>query len=183
MLTQAPKGTQDMLPKDAYRWQDIARTMREACALAGYQEIRTPVFEHTELFQRGVEEATAQAPMWEMALCGNTTNLLANLGRALISTNAFFPAEQREDIDEITEYLSAHEDLYSGDIFDFAFREAIRQGATEYIEENAENFDLNDGCGYSTYLQETDDEDVQDLLMELGAFRSWEEYCDCKSVG
>lgn len=85
-----------------------------------------------------------------------------------------------EDIDEITEYLSAHEDLYSGDIFDFAFREAIRQGATEYIEENAENFDLNDGCGYSTYLQETDDEDVQDLLMELGAFRSWEEYCDCK---
>ena len=49
-----------------------------------------------------------------------------------------------EDIDEITEYLSAHEDLYSGDIFDFAFREAIRQGATEYIVENAENFDLND---------------------------------------
>ena len=58
MLTQAPKGTQDMLPKDAYRWQDIARTMREACALAGYQEIRTPVFEHTELFQRGVGDTT-----------------------------------------------------------------------------------------------------------------------------
>lgn len=58
MLTQAPKGTQDMLPKDARNWQEIARTMRQACALAGYQEIRTPMFEHTELFQRGVGDTT-----------------------------------------------------------------------------------------------------------------------------
>lgn len=61
-----------------------------------------------KLFQRGVEEATAQAPMWEMALCGNTTNLLANLGRALMSTNAYFPAEQREDIDEIITFIENH---------------------------------------------------------------------------
>ena len=47
-----------MLPKDAYRWQEIARTMRQICALAGYQEIRTPIFEHTELFQRGVGDTT-----------------------------------------------------------------------------------------------------------------------------
>lgn len=46
--------------------------------------------------------------MWEMALCGNTTNLLANLGRALMSTNAFFPAEQREDIDEIITFIENH---------------------------------------------------------------------------
>jgi len=58
-----------------------------------------------KLFRRGVEEAEAQTPMWEMALCGNTTNLLANLGRALMSTNAYFPAEQREDIDEIISYI------------------------------------------------------------------------------
>ena len=58
-----------------------------------------------KLFRRGVEEATLQAPMWEMALCGNTTNLLANLGRALMSTNAYFPAEQREDIDEIITFI------------------------------------------------------------------------------
>ena len=58
MLTQAPKGTQDMLPKDARNWQEIARTMRQICALAGYQEIRTPMFEHTELFQRGVGDTT-----------------------------------------------------------------------------------------------------------------------------
>ena len=58
MLTQAPKGTQDMLPKDAHRWQTIEASVRRICALAGYREIRTPVFEHTELFQRGVGDTT-----------------------------------------------------------------------------------------------------------------------------
>ena len=58
MLTQAPKGTQDMLPQDSHRWQRIAETMRLACARAGYREIRTPIFEHTELFQRGVGDTT-----------------------------------------------------------------------------------------------------------------------------
>ena len=58
MLTQAPKGTQDMLPKDAYRWQRIEQAVRNVCALAGYREIRTPMFEHTELFARGVGDGT-----------------------------------------------------------------------------------------------------------------------------
>jgi len=58
-----------------------------------------------KLFQRGVEEADAQTTLWEMALCGNTINLLANLGRALISSKAVFPAEKKEDIDEIISYI------------------------------------------------------------------------------
>ena len=58
MLTQAPKGTLDMLPRDAHRWQSIYDNMRAVCEKAGYREIRTPVFEHTELFQRGVGDAT-----------------------------------------------------------------------------------------------------------------------------
>ena len=58
MLTQAPKGTQDMLPQDAHRWQSIYDNMRSVCDEAGYREIRTPIFEHTELFQRGVGDAT-----------------------------------------------------------------------------------------------------------------------------
>ena len=58
MLTQAPKGTQDMLPKDAHRWQTIEASVRRLCALAGYREIRTPIFEHTELFQRSVGDTT-----------------------------------------------------------------------------------------------------------------------------
>ena len=58
MLTQAPRGTRDVLPADSYRWQFIEEKMRAAAALAGYREVRTPVFEHTELFLRGVGDTT-----------------------------------------------------------------------------------------------------------------------------
>ena len=52
MLTQAPRGTKDVLPAESYRWQYLEAKMRAAAALAGYREVRTPVFEHTELFLR-----------------------------------------------------------------------------------------------------------------------------------
>jgi len=58
MLTQAPKGTRDILPGESFRWQAIELRIREIFALRGYLEIRTPVFEHTELFQRGVGDTT-----------------------------------------------------------------------------------------------------------------------------
>ncbi|MDL2206591.1 histidine--tRNA ligase [Eubacteriales bacterium OttesenSCG-928-N13] len=58
MLTQAPKGTKDILPQDSANWQFIEQCMRDLCALGGYREIRTPVFEHTELFLRGVGDTT-----------------------------------------------------------------------------------------------------------------------------
>ena len=58
MLTQAPRGTKDVLPTDSYRWQYLEEKMRRAAALAGFREVRTPVFEHTELFLRGVGDTT-----------------------------------------------------------------------------------------------------------------------------
>lgn len=58
MLTQAPKGTRDVLPTGSYRWQYVEDKMRGAAAGAGYREVRTPVFEHTELFLRGVGDTT-----------------------------------------------------------------------------------------------------------------------------
>ncbi len=58
MLTQAPRGTKDVLPAESYRWQYLEGRMRRAAALAGYREVRTPVFEHTELFARGVGDTT-----------------------------------------------------------------------------------------------------------------------------
>ena len=58
MLTQAPKGTRDVLPADSHRWQYIEAKMRNAAAMAGFREVRTPVFEHTELFLRGVGDTT-----------------------------------------------------------------------------------------------------------------------------
>lgn len=58
LLIQGPKGTQDLLPEQTTRWQAVEQVMREEAALFGYGEIRTPVFEHTELFQRSVGETT-----------------------------------------------------------------------------------------------------------------------------
>ena len=58
LTTQAPRGTRDVLPQDSYRWQYIEAQMRQAAAEAGYREVRTPVFEHTELFLRGVGDTT-----------------------------------------------------------------------------------------------------------------------------
>jgi histidyl-tRNA synthetase len=58
MLTQAPKGTRDILPGEVYKWQYVERIYAELCKCFGYKEIRIPVFEHTELFQRGVGDTT-----------------------------------------------------------------------------------------------------------------------------
>jgi histidyl-tRNA synthetase len=58
LITQAPKGTQDVLPQESARWQDVEAKMRKICALAGFREVRTPVFEHTELFLRSVGDTT-----------------------------------------------------------------------------------------------------------------------------
>ena len=58
MLTKAPKGTKDVLPGQSRKWQYIENTFREICRNYGIEEIRTPVFEHTELFQRGVGDTT-----------------------------------------------------------------------------------------------------------------------------
>jgi len=58
MLTQAPKGTRDILPDEIYKWQYLEREFAKICSKFGYSEIRIPVFEHTELFQRGVGDST-----------------------------------------------------------------------------------------------------------------------------
>jgi len=58
MLTKAPKGTKDVVPAESYKWHYLENTIRELTRLFGYREIRTPVFEHTELFERGVGDTT-----------------------------------------------------------------------------------------------------------------------------
>lgn len=58
MAMQAPKGTRDILPDEIHRWTHVAEAFRSLCGRFGYREIRIPVFEHTELFQRGVGETT-----------------------------------------------------------------------------------------------------------------------------
>lgn len=58
LITKAIKGTKDVLPKDVHKNQYIEATALDVASKFGYKEIRTPVFEHTELFQRGVGDTT-----------------------------------------------------------------------------------------------------------------------------
>jgi len=58
MLTKAPRGTHDILPAEAGEWNYIEGKIRDLCRRYGYEEIRTPMFEHTELFHRSIGEGT-----------------------------------------------------------------------------------------------------------------------------
>ncbi|MCA1036353.1 MULTISPECIES: histidine--tRNA ligase [Bacillus] len=58
MAMNIPRGTQDILPGESEKWAYIEGKARELCSRFQYQEIRTPIFEHTELFLRGVGDTT-----------------------------------------------------------------------------------------------------------------------------
>lgn len=55
---QALKGTHDILPDEVYKWDYMEGVIRDVCARYGYKEIRTPIIEATELFQRGIGDTT-----------------------------------------------------------------------------------------------------------------------------
>ena len=58
MLTSGPRGTHDITPPEALNWRRIETAARSICDCCNYGEIRTPIFEHTELFLRGIGETT-----------------------------------------------------------------------------------------------------------------------------
>ena len=58
MAIKAPKGTKDALLTESYKWQYIEQKWAEICSEYGFREIRTPVFEATELFNRGIGDTT-----------------------------------------------------------------------------------------------------------------------------
>lgn len=58
MRIESPRGTDDFLPGETRKWQYIEDILRNICELYHYEQIRTPIFEHTEVFQRGVGETT-----------------------------------------------------------------------------------------------------------------------------
>lgn len=58
MLTTRPRGTNDIFSGEVEKWQCLEKHMHRICREYGYTEIRTPVFEHTELFMRGVGDTT-----------------------------------------------------------------------------------------------------------------------------
>lgn len=75
LITKRVYGAEDVLPKDSYKWQLIEDIMRSEAAAYGFKEIRTPVFEHTELFQRGVGDTTdvVQKEMYTFNTKGGTS--------------------------------------------------------------------------------------------------------------
>ena len=84
LITKKPKGTEDVLPKDAYRWQFVENIFREEARAFGYKEIRTPVFEHTGLFERGVGSTTdvVQKEMYTFETKGHDSLTLRPEGTA-----------------------------------------------------------------------------------------------------
>ena len=58
ILTKRPRGTEDKLPKEIYKWHTVEKIAADTAEAYGCKEIRTPTFEHTELFQRGVGSTT-----------------------------------------------------------------------------------------------------------------------------
>ena len=58
LITKSIKGTQDTLPSESHKVRFVEQTALEVAGNCGFREIRIPVFEHTELFQRGVGDTT-----------------------------------------------------------------------------------------------------------------------------
>lgn len=83
-MINIPKGTKDVLPQDSYKWQFVERVAREVASVFNVKEIRTPTFESTELFARGVGDTTdiVNKEMYTFADKGNRSITLKPEGTA-----------------------------------------------------------------------------------------------------
>lgn len=99
-MINKPRGTEDILPSDSPIWRKIEQAAHEVCRLHGFKEIRTPVFEDTSLFQRGVGDTTdvVQKEMYTFEDKGGRSITLrpegtASLARSFIE-NSFYANPQ-----------------------------------------------------------------------------------------
>lgn len=86
MKFKVPRGTQDLLPTETWKWQRVEEIIREVCDVYRYKEIRTPIFEQTELFQRTVGDTTdiVQKEMYTFTDRGNRSLTLRPEGTASV---------------------------------------------------------------------------------------------------
>lgn len=101
MAIQIPRGTQDILPGEIEKWQYVEQKARDICENYCYEEIRTPIFEATELFVRGVGETTdiVQKEMYTFQDRGERSLTLRPEGtaptvRAFVSNKLYGQPEQ-----------------------------------------------------------------------------------------
>lgn len=83
-MIKVPRGTQDILPEQSFKWQTVEAIIRDTCNVYQYKEIRTPIFEHTELFTRSVGDTTdiVQKEMYTFEDRGNRSLTLRPEGTA-----------------------------------------------------------------------------------------------------
>ncbi len=83
-MIKVPRGTQDILPEQSFKWQAVEAIIRDTCNVYQYKEIRTPIFEHTELFTRSVGDTTdiVQKEMYTFEDRGNRSLTLRPEGTA-----------------------------------------------------------------------------------------------------
>ncbi|MGP4107169.1 histidine--tRNA ligase [Virgibacillus sp. L01] len=96
MSMKAPRGTVDTLPLEAKKWQFVEDQLKDVCGRFHFDEIRTPLFEHTELFQRGVGDSTdiVQKEMYTFEDRGGRSLTLrpegtASVARAFVENKLF----------------------------------------------------------------------------------------------
>lgn len=84
MIFKVPRGTQDILPSETWKWQQVESIIKDVSDAFRYKEIRTPIFEQTELFQRLVGETTdvVQKEMYTFTDKGNRSMTLRPEGTA-----------------------------------------------------------------------------------------------------
>lgn len=86
MNFKVPRGTQDILPTETWKWQQVEQIISNVCDVYRYKEIRTPIFEQTELFQRTVGDTTdiVQKEMYTFTDRGNRSLTLRPEGTASV---------------------------------------------------------------------------------------------------
>lgn len=87
MNLKAPRGTTDILPDKVKTWQYVEQQIKDVCDRYHYEEIRTPIFEHTEVFQRGVGDSTdiVQKEMYTFKDRGDRSLTLRPEGTAAVA--------------------------------------------------------------------------------------------------
>ncbi len=94
-MINIPKGTKDILPSESYKWQWLEGKFKAICERYGFKEIRTPLFEHTELFERGIGDTTdvVQKEMYSFEIAERSLTLkpegTAGIARAFIESKLY----------------------------------------------------------------------------------------------
>ena len=101
MNIKVPRGTQDILPSESWKWQQVELITREVCDKYRYKEIRTPIFEQTEVFLRTVGDTTdiVTKEMYTFTDRGNRSMTLrpegtAPVARSFVENNMFVYPDQ-----------------------------------------------------------------------------------------